>query len=365
MKTRTLFIGALWSAIIVPFSGAESRWDVGAEWVGSNDVDLLQLNANRRWEIPEKGWSGDLSLAANGFDLDYSSVAFDLFGQDRSISETSLAIQGLARHRVREDFEWTFSAGGYDGYTNFRSIWLAEYYRQQFADRASTAGDDYLVPNPRGGGLGVGFRWEYVRASAFLEITVSGRRDQVAPGYEIDFSGLIRGRTYLNGSSLVIASENLLSARVRSRFELSASRVSERDWRYNGQWSLNTAVGERGVLRWFVGGATENPQFESWYTGGLWDWELNDQWSVFAEGRYYEDNGEIENALLFTSAAPSLKSTQASVGMRWTNDSSVWRVKVGRSRGDYDSPDPRLDFFQNLYADRHWTLVQLSYSHSF
>ncbi len=66
-----------------------------------------------------------------------------------------------------------------------------------------------------------------------------------------------------------------------------------------------------------------------------------------------------------TAAALGLESTQASLGVRWTGERSVWRLKIGRSRGDYESPDPRLDFFQNLYGDRHWTLVQLSYSHTF
>ena len=95
------------------------------------------------------------------------------------------------------------------------------------------------------------------------------------------------------------------------------------------------------------------------------DWSLNDRWAIFAGGRYHEDNGEIENSRLFTAAAPGLESSQGSVGLTWTGDSSVWRLKVGRSKGDYEFPDPRLDFFQNPYADRHWTLLQLSYSHTF
>lgn len=364
MKRR--IIGALLLVVggSVPLAG-ESRWDVGAEWVSSSDVDLWQFNTNGRWEMPERGLSGDLSVAINDFAADYEPVAFDFLGESIGLDERSIALQSLTRWRWKENLELTFSSGLYDGYTNYRSIWLAEYYRQQFAERVGVPGDAYEEPKPNGSGGGVGLRWEYARATGFLEFTVSARKDEVAPGYEIDFDGLRRSRRELNGTSFVLASENIISERLRSRVEVQASRVSERDWRYSGQFSLNSAIGENVVLRLLTGGATENPQFEAWYGGVTLDWALNDHWALFAEGRYYEDNGEIENALLFTAAAPGLESTQGSVGVRWTGERSVLRLKIGRSRGDYESPDPRLDFFQNLYADRHWTLVQLSYSHTF
>lgn len=363
--TARFFALGLGLVLSASVGSAEKRWDVGAEWVRTSDVVLTQLSANHRWELPEKGWSGDVSIAVNGFALDYEPVAFDFLGKSRALDEVSFALQSVARWRWRENFEWIISGGVYEGYTNFRSIWLAEYYRQQFAERTGVPGDRYVSPDPQGTGGGFGLRWEYARAAGFLEFTVAARRDEVAPGYEIDFAGLRRSRERLNGTSFVVASENIVSERVRSRVEVSATRVSEREWRVSGQVSLNTAIGEDHVLRLLAGGATEDPQFEAWFGGVTWDWSLNDRWAIFAEGRYYEDNGEIENSLLFTAAAPGLESTQGSLGLRWTGESSVWRLKIGRSRGDYESPDPRLDFFQNLYADRHWTLVQLSYSHPF
>lgn len=364
MMQRIFNFGAA-LALSVSLGLAESRWDFGGEWVHASDVDLTQLNANQRWELPEKGWSGDVSLAVNGFTMDYVPVAFDFRGKAVSLDEVSVAVQGLARWRWQENFEWTFSAGAYDGYTNFRSVWLAEYYQQQFGELVDVPGDTYVQPTPKGAGGGAGLRWEYMRSTGFLELTVSGRTDEVAPGYEIDFAGLRRSREKLNGTSFALSSENILTARLRSRVEVQAARVSERDWRFSGQVALNAAVSERVVLRLLAGGATEDPQFEAWFGGVTLDWSLNDRWALFAEGRYYEDNGEIENALLFTAAAPGLESTQGSVGVRWVKDATVWRLKVGRSRGDYESPDPRLDFFQNLYADRNWTLLQLSYSHTF
>lgn len=344
---------------------AESRWDLGFEWVGASDVDLLQANAIRGWEVSEKGWSGDLSFATNGYALDYEPVPFDFLGESASLDEWSFALQSVSRKRLREDLELTLNAGAYTGYTNYRSIWLAEFYRQQFEDRTGVPGDEYRRPDPKGGGAGAGVRWEYVRASGFLEASFAARRDEVAPGYEIDFEGLRRGREYLNATTFTLSTENVLSPRLRSRVEVRASRISEREWRVGGEGALNIAIGEQVVARLVAGGAHEDPQFEAWYGGILVDWAWSDNWAVFAEVRHYEDTGEIENALLFTSAAPGLESQQASLGVRWVGLNQSWRFKIGQSRSDYDSPNPRLDFFQNLYADRDWTMIQLSYSRTF
>ena len=134
MKAR--FFGAF--VLILAGTGslsAESRWDVGAESVSSSDVDLWQFNTNSRWEMPERGLSGDLSVAINSFAADYEPVAFDFLGESVGLDERSVALQSLARWRWKENLELTFSSGIYDGYTNYRSIWLAEYYRQQFAER--------------------------------------------------------------------------------------------------------------------------------------------------------------------------------------------------------------------------------------
>lgn len=230
MSSRVLLCAALGGALLAgAILRAETRLDLGAEWVGTSDVDLLQLSANQRWEVPEALWSGDVSLAANGYALDYEPVAFNFRSESRSLDELSVALQGVGRYRWREDFEWTFTAGAYDGYTNYRSIWLAEFYRQQFDGVQTPSGLEYEEPNPRGGGGGVGFRWEYLRASGYLEFLASARRDEVVPGYEIDFEGLRRGRAMLNGTSFSLATENIVNARVRSRVEVRASRVSERD----------------------------------------------------------------------------------------------------------------------------------------
>ena len=362
LQRAMLLIGGI---LIAAMAGAEQRIDVGAEYFGSNDVGLSQGNANWRWERPDRGLIGEVSVAFNRFNLDYQPVPFDFRGASSELTEISRALQTNLRWRTREDWQWIGSAGVYDGYTNYRSIWLAEYFRQQFEPLGATAPDSYVRPDPKGVSAGAGFRWEYVPASGFLELVVTGLRDEVAPGYEIDFDGLRRGRERLNGLGISVSTENVLSSRVRSRVQVSATRVSERNWRISGEGAVNVALAENLVGRLSMGGATEDPQFGAWYGQAVVDWELSERWALFASGRYYVDTGEIEDALLFTSAAPGVISRRIEAGLRWAGASTSIRLAAGRMRSDYEPTNPRTDFFQNLYQDRNWTVVQLTLTRGF
>jgi len=341
---------------------AQPRWDFGTEIFNADDVMLWQAEGRWSWEANEQGLAGEVSFASNHFTMDYEPVAFDFRGISRRLSANSEALQGNVRWRRREDFEWIGNMGAYQGFTNFRSVWLAEYFAQQFEPIGQTALDRWEEPDPRGINGGMGARWEYVPGTAFLEVVATALRDEIAPGYEIDFEGLRQGRVKLDGFGVTASTENVLNRRMRSRVEVSGTRVSEREVRWGANAALNVAGGETGVLRLRTGVSQEDPQFEAWFGEATWDWALSDAWAVFAQGRYYADNGEIENALLFTSAAPGLKSRQWNAGVRWRGENSVVRLQVGRLRSNYEPTNPSTDFFQNLYSDRNWTVFQLSFS---
>ncbi len=344
---------------------AASRWDVAGERLQASDVELTQVASTWSWERPASALRGELSAAYNDLRIDYLPVPFDFRGEARTVREQNESVQANLWWRASEAWEWFGVAGGYEGSTNYRSLWLAEYFRQQYEPLGTTAGASWVTPDPQGWNVGVGTRWEVLPGSGFLEANVTVGRDRVAPGYEIDFDGLNRGREKLNTVSVLLTGENVLSPRLRSRISLRASRVSEREWRWGGEVALNWAVGERGVLRGVLGGATEQPQFDAWYAGLAAEWAVSDHWTLFAQGRTYSDSGEIEDALLFTSAAPGLDSQQWSAGFRWSGDRWVWRVQAGELRSDQDPTNPRLDFFQNLYRDRNWTLLQVAGSLNF
>lgn len=363
-KEKRILLGIWISALFALSLVAQPRFDFGTEVFDSDDVVLWQADGRWSWEANEQELSGEVSFASNHFTMDYEPVAFDFRGISKRLSANSEALQSNVRWRVREDFEWIGNAGAYQGFTNFRSVWLAEYFEQQFEPIGQTALDRWEQPDPSGINGGVGARWEYVPGTAFLEVVATGLRDEVAPGYEIDFEGLRQSRVKLNGFGITASTENVLSARVRSRVEVTGTRVSEREVRWGANAALNVAVGETGVLRLRAGASQEDPQFEAWFGEATWDWAFSDSWAVFAQGRYYEDNGEIENALLFTSAAPGLTSSQWNLGVRWRGESSVLRLQVGRLQSNYEPTNPSTDFFQNLYSDRNWNIFQLSFSRS-
>ena len=67
-----------------------------------------------------------------------------------------------------------------DGFTDFRSLWIDEYYRQLFAPMAG-----YGAAVPRGYNGGVGLRWDHVPGTGFLEFSAGWQTDQVSPAYDL------------------------------------------------------------------------------------------------------------------------------------------------------------------------------------
>ena len=129
--------------------------------------------------------------------------------------------------------------------------------------------------------------------------------------------------------------------------------------------ALNIAPAERWVLRLQAGATTEQPQFDAWFASITAEFAVADRVWIYATGRYYRDTGEIENALLFTSAAPGLWSRQAGVGLRWQGEAWSLRVQLGSVHGRYEPTNPDLDFFQNLYRDRNWRTLQVAVGRTF
>ncbi len=187
----------------------------------------------------------------------------------------------------------------------------------------------------------------------------------MAPGYEIDFDGLRRGRGGLDTLAVNASLENVLTPRARSLVELHAVRTTDREWRWGADGSLNLALNERWVVRLRGGATTESPQFDAWYVGATVEYAPRASVAWFATLRHYDDTGEIENALLFTSAAPAVVTSQAGIGLRGTGERWSWRLYVAAVQANYAPTNPNLDFFRNLYRDRDWSVLQLSCARTF
>jgi len=333
--------------------------DLAGEVILSSDIQLTHLVAGLADRQTASQFS--LRLVRDAMSVDYEPVDFDLNGESTELDETTYALQGSLRQAVSNRLTIVAAAGLYDGFRDYRSLWLAEYYRQQFAGLGDIPGfDTYQDPDPNGLSGSGGLRWEYLPASGFLQVEVGYARDEIAPGYEIDFDGVHPGTRILKTKSIVVSSENVLSPRVRTQIQLRAADTTDRETRWSALGALNLALSPIWRARARVGGAIEEPKFRSLYGSLTVERDLSERVSVFVYGRYYQDTGEIEDALLFSAAAPGLRSWAAGIGLKGIGERFGWRVSWAPYRTDYEETGLGTAFFSNLYKARSWNIGEVS-----
>ncbi len=304
------------------------------------------------------------AISYNRYDLDYQPAPeIDFLGRSNHVSERRIGGQIATKFSIVQPLQLLSSVGVYDGYTDYRSAWLNEYYRQQFSD-VHGFGDEYVTPNPHGENANIGLRYEYLPTTGFVQGDFTYLHDEIAPGYEIDFDGLRRGRQNLYTGLYHLAFENVLSRRVRVLNEFRLTDTTNRKLRYNYNGSINIAPAEDWVVRLYGGYTQESPQFEAHYLGGTVEVQPVTGWWFSAHARYYRDSGEIENSL-FSSAAPGLTSWQVGVGVRHQWGGHSIRISAAPYFTRYDAIGINTAFFQNLYKDRTWVSVQLAYNFEF
>ncbi len=323
------------------------------ESVFASDILLTQGGVGYVQTIAGTEWGVALACASMGFD--YEPVSFDFLGSPAVVEEGRLAGQLSLRQRVFERFAFLGAAGLYDGFTDYRSAWIDEYFRQQFGTLPG-----YEEAAPRGANVQAGVRWEYVPASGFLQLYAAFLQDQIAPGYEIDFDGLRRGRPVLYTTVWSLLAENILTPQLRSQAAIRLADTTEREPRYAAQGWLNWAAAEGVVVRTTGGYTTEDPTFEAWFLGLTVERELASSLWLSLSGRYYTDTGEIESSL-FSTAAPGLSAWQVGVGAHYAWAASTLRLYVAPYFTDYEPFSLGTAFFANLYRDRSWGIVQAAY----
>ena len=330
--------------------------------------DLFLTESGLRYERELGGLRLDASFIRASFDEDYRPVqSFDIFGFPEHLHEERYGGQATVRPKVSESLELLVSGGAYDGFQDYRRVWLNNYYRQQYHNPRFPPRPGYQEATPKGWNVLAGLRWEYLPLAGFLEAHGGYSLDEVAPGYEVDpATGFaIRGRADLYTSSFRISSENVLGARVRTFNEVDVTDTTRRELRVSWQGKLNCALSQRWVLRSYGGYTTEAPQFEAYWVGAALEVDLTRHCTLIADGHYYRDTGEIVDPFLLSSAAPGLETYQASIGARFTWPRLILKLSVGPYFTRY-KPLARISrAFSNLYRDRDWGLAQMALSVSF
>ncbi len=289
---------------------------------------------------------------------------FDFLGYAERLNERYDGGQASLRQMLGSSLTLSLAGGGYAGFTDFRSLWLANYYKQQFAPFFPAV---YEEPDPGGFNVGSGLRWEYQPTTGFIEASFLYAEDEIAPGYDRDLltGDAVRGPSWLRTCAPSLKFENILTSRIRVLNELQLTHTSRREPRYGYRNSINMALGERWVLRTLGGYTHENPALRAWFAGATLEFEITPRWLVNISGLYYHDTGEIENSLFISTATPGLETWQGGLGVRYVGTLSSFSLSLAPILADYKPIGPGTRPFTNLYSDRTWVSVQAAWAVTF
>lgn len=341
---------------------AEDRWFSGQQEIEATGESLsasdIAVESYRLAYSGEEGpWTLDLGLGWNQYHLDYEPI---LFGNSVALDEDTWQGDIALTHEWNKEWSGTLRVRAYEGFSDYRSIWTSEFYRQFFG-----AFDEYRDPDPHGVAVGATTVWNYLPGAGKAELNIEFGRDEIAPGWSFNPAlGIPEAdRETLDSLSGSLRVEQALNGWLKSEIALSARQTSERDPRFGIRNTWAAAAGP--VAFRFTGGYSEEaPAFDSLYGSALVEWNFLPQWTLNAGYRSYEDSGEIETSG-FNAQAPALESSEIFAGVLWDRGDLAISGSVGFLDTDYAALSADNQFFGNLYRDREWWTIRLAATFQF
>ena len=342
----------------------ESEFDF--EVLRATDIALFSSTFSYRDTTPNADWNVALLYSLTQVDYEPFSLA-DVIGRPTRLEEQNHGLQ-LSKSFVRSPFlTYQLSGGGYGGFTDHTSLWLDEYYRQQFSGL-----DGYEIANPWGYNFSSGVIWDTRSRWGIIGASTTFQQDDVAPGYDRPlFQELERGRARLHTGAFIVTIENVLTRHMRSLSEFQVSGTTDRELRFNYRSFVNTALGEHWVVRTegaYTSEATSmegERDFHAHSYGLTVEYDWNEKLFVGFHGRRYRDNGQIETSILVSSGPPPLETEQYGGSVRWQGERFSGKIGVAAYRTRFGEVETLIRPFGNLYRNRSWVLVDLSASYRF
>lgn len=290
--------------------------------------------------------------------IDYSPPN-SIFGDSVERYSEKDSLHLAAQGPLANDFLWLAEGGGYLGYSDFKSLWIDEYYRQLFEGYPG-----YKKGNPMGTDALLGLRWDYLQVSGFMKFSIFGALDRVSPQWDpIIGKGLTSSRTSLNSKGCRLELENVLSHRFRTHNSLTVSDSTDRSPRWSLETMDNYALSDSWVVRGTMGGAFENPDFHAFWTTAAVEWDYQQKWFLGLNARIYGDSGDTNDLITYGVNAPSATAYALTASLRCIEGPNQASIGIGpywtRYHADKTSPVTKL------YADRSWLWLQLAWSHQF
>ena len=318
--------------------------DLAGEALLADDITIEAYHVD--YQHDRGPWSLSLGLGSNRYGLDYVNT---LFASSARLEESTWLADLAATRRWGTHAEATLGVRAYDGVADYRSLWLAEYYRETwFAFPA------YRAPDPGGEAVNLSTTWHYAPGAGSLEAALDLGRDRVVPAWSFDpFLGLpVSSREELNTVTGLVRWEQALNGWLKTTLAVTHRTTSERDSRVGLDHSWAASAGPV-ALRLSGGYAEEAPTFDSTYGGAALEWRFQPSWTLTTRYRVYRDSGEIAEST-FTASAPALDSQETSVGLLWERPTVDLSVSVGWLDTDYAPLTTENSFFGALYRDRDW-----------
>lgn len=356
----TLALAArLLGAILLPGTTALAHTaGVSSELLTCDDITLNHTEAFARWT----DYGREITLAGGPATtaLDYLPAPTDLIGVPVHRSDTRHDLLLSWRETLSSDWQASASVGGYSGYTDYRSLWIDEYYRQLFAPVPG-----YQRADPHGLNASLGGSYEYLPASGRLTWSLGWQYDQVSPGYEKLIGGpLVRGRDQLDTVRLTVGSEHVLNPRLRVRQDLSFINTTARDGRQGYGAEAACALAEHWTARLRLEGVKES-EFHSASAALLLEYDWSARWFAGLSLRLYRDNGQLTDPTLVSSGAPALDTRQLQASFRYAGPRLSGRLAVGPYQTRYASLSTGSAQFATLYQDRDWLALQTALAWTF
>ncbi len=363
----SICLAAAFCAAGVPALKAQTEdffgWEAGLEGIDAGDISTSSATVAIRRDRQSGQWR--VQAAVDRFAMDYEPNALSAgIGREASLQENRTSFDVSFSRSLSPRWEGSLSANVAEGFSDYRAVWIHEYYRQLFSGFSA-----FDSPDPGSWGGSAGVRWEAVPENVFVDFTFGFTQERIAPGYERIIGpggGLEKDEELLNAWSGTVAVEHLLSPRHRLRHEVTAITISGRDPRFSYRGQLRWAVRHNWAVRTDGSYLREGDDFHAWSLGVGAERDWKERWFAGLTVRYYEDNGQLEDSLFtVTSAAPPLETLRLTGSLRYVAESFSILLYGGPYVSDYGSAGEDIAPFVNLYSDRDWLHGGLRISFSF
>ena len=347
-----------------PSYSVVQRLDNAAEYMVTDDVRLFANDL--QWEL-QRGRLRLTNLLSYGhIEVDYKPAARAFFGEREERVEDHWSYS-VTTAWVEDQNTASLTAGFSDGFQDYRSVWLAEYYQQGFENDPA-----YSEPDPHA--TFVAGEWASLLVNDQVRVSVNSsyRSDDVAPPYERIIPTAVGqpiytqvGREHLETVGFGGAVDWIATERTRVEASLSTDDTTGRELRWTGEFTVAHALTDSWVASLSGTHVSEGGEFDAWSVAGMLDYDWYESWFLGVLVRYYEDNGLVWDSTIVSAESPPLDSWQVGIRLAKVFERASFSFAVFHYRSMYDSVSASSFEYENLYCDRRWLQMRLACSLQF